>query len=640
MTIESPAEAPPAVPAAADIALDPLAGNEFVVLVGSPVRCAREVPSATAGAAVLRVPAVEADFAGLAGMAAVVEAVLPFVRAEAPELIRESELDPRFYPLSAGQIREFGATLARTVKFAVIRRIGRESHQAALGIDRIARTLLEVRRRCPSLAGGLTIVIDDAHRWDRPSLRCLHRCVHLADSAPAVSVLACARPLADAVESEDDFAGLAARARHRFFARMATVGAVRVRNLPDPGPGWRPPVAAGQPVGALLDGMGDALVLQNYEEIYRLAAQLRPADASADELADAFRLVGIADAQLRDFDAAKDRLARAVTLTTSTPFRAHLLSLLGLIETKRSYDLDAAAACYDEGLALLDATAEDEAAADVERGWLLNGYALVHAIRARQVAEPARGELFAKAFSLEFEAFALVREVRNLEGAYLRQNVIANIVFLLEITQRHGEAAAFWRKALDPYLVRDDSGFWVAFTARLGYLHCQAGDVDTGLAELEAALAACRRSLDHFTAEDVELKIAFAHTLGRNWRAAHARYLAAWRIAHRQRERDVCAEALTGMLWCLAELGESDGLSALAASVRAKLPGTRLAGQLAGLAVDPGQLTRSLAEAGITLPKPTPKSRAYIPSVDLEGAPDHDMNRFLAWGTRNAPQLS
>jgi hypothetical protein len=49
----------------------------------------------------------------------------------------------------------------------------------------------------------------------------------------------------------------------------------------------------------------------------------------------------------------------------------------------------------------------------------------------------------------------------------------------------------------------------------------------------------------------------------------------------------------------------------------------------AGPAAD---LVGDLTAAGLPRPVPSPKLRAYIPGVDLEGTPSRDLNRYLVWG--------
>src|SRR5439155_12135650 len=95
----------------------------------------------------------------------------------------------------------------------------------------------------------------------------------------------------------------------------------------------------------------------------------------AEQEAQTRRLLGIAHAQLDDFSAAGRELERAAELTDNCAFAAHLHYLQGLIDSKRSYDLDAADAHYARGLAVLDAAGEGASATSewvdrrVDRAW-------------------------------------------------------------------------------------------------------------------------------------------------------------------------------------------------------------------------------------------------------------------------------
>jgi tetratricopeptide (TPR) repeat protein len=630
------------VPALAEIAFPALQRPGFLILSGG-----QEDPAAGAMAAVVEavaphavhVPPPGPGFVSMDGIAQVRAALLPVVEREAPELLTDEWLAAA---LSTGprRARLVGMSyLAEAVTFAVTRRISRESHQAALIIDRVARTLLQVRRRCPTFAGGLALVIQDLHAWDRPSLRCLYRFVLLAEPADRLSVVAFgARPAPATSGAGDDPRVRIDPARTRFLDRLAATGVVRSLALSALGAGPVPPGPDAEEVPEdyrdLLLVLGDALVFQNYERVYHLARYALERAADAEQEAQARRLIAIADAQLDDFEAAAEGLRRAAELTADPAFAAHLHYLQGLIATKRQYNLDAADDYYARGLAVLGEPRDDEdVERRVERAWLHNGQALVKTLRAKALPDPAAREpLMAAAFDLELRAFALVRGVPGAAPAYLRHNLMANLTFLLEISRRFDDAVRFWSRAFEAYLASDSREFQVAFDARLGLLLFKAGQREQGIELLEKARAVCQETRDGFGEEELCLKLGYAYgATGDHERAYHA-YRDGLRIAHGLREADICLDALAGMAWSLADLADAEGLAALRAAIVEALPATALADQLRTLPPAPADLPASLAEAGVRRPMPSPKLRAYIPGVDLEGTPSQDLNRYLVWG--------
>lgn len=586
-----------------------------------------------------RMSPVGPGFLTLDAISQVCAALLPTVRREAPELLTDERLPEGLFAIDPYRVRQIGVGhLAEAVTFAVTRRISRESHHAALVIDRIARTILEIRRRCASFADGLTLVIPGLERWDRPSLRCLYRVVLLAEPDDRLSVVATAGP-ASVDATEDDPLARIGPARERFFARLTATGMVRATDLPLPAEPAEPEQAPDLPDEhrELLLAMGDALVFQNYERVYYLAWHALDRAADAEERAQAHRLIGIADAQLDEFASAARELALAAGLTGDPAFKAHLHYLRGLIDTKRNYNLDGADAHYANGLAVLDADGAESVEREVERAWLHTGQALVNTLRAKAATDPTeRQRLLADAFALEILAFALVRETPGAAPAYLRHNLMANLTFLLEISKRFRDAVGFWRRAFEPYLAGDSKEFRTSFDARMGVLLAKAGERDRSAAVLEEARTRCQASGDRFGEEELCLKLGFVYAAAGELERAYHAYRDGLRIAHGLREADICLEALSGMLWSLAELGATEEFDALRCAVLRALPGTTVAKRL-GAITDGEALTQALATAGIARPVPSPTLRAYIPGVDLEGTPTQDFNRYLIWSEGALP---
>ncbi|HEX6074329.1 MAG TPA: hypothetical protein VFZ32_03580 [Micromonosporaceae bacterium] len=611
----------------------------------------------TVAPSIVRVDRVGPGYVNWGGLRQVRAALLPIVEREAPELLGEEWLDAAWKMAEPYRAREVGVGyLAEAVTFAVTRRISRESHQSAQIIDRAAQALLRLRRSCPPFGGGLTLVIDDLHAWDRPSLRCLYRMVALARPTDRMSVVGFADAMGQPADRDpDDPGSRIPAARHRFFQRMASAQPVRlVAVAPSDPPGAGDDVRgapAEQPVEAdredvpqrydlLLLAMGDALVFQNYERVFDLARFALHRAADPDQEAQARRLIAIADAQLDDFGLAAQNLGRAARLTPDSGFAAHLHYLTGLIATKRHYDLDSADAAYQRGLAALgDPGEEEDVARRVERAWLHNGQALVLALRAKAAPDAeTRQQSLAAAFDLELRAFSLVRGVPGAAPAYLRHNLMANLTFLLEISGRFDEAVSFWRRAFETYLAGDSREFEVAFDARLGLLLVKAGKVDDGVAVLQQARQVAEQVSDQFGEEELCLKLGYAHTAQGDHRKAYLCYLDALRLGSRLREPDICLDALVGMLWALADAGAREEFTAVCGIVARAVPDSPLAQRLTEATGAELDLAEALTTAGVLRPRPSPKLRAYIPGVDLEGTPTQDLNRYLVWGEGRLPQ--
>lgn len=514
------------------------------------------------------------------------------------------------------------ARIAESITFAVTRRISRESHHSALLLDRLARLLLAVVRECPSLRRGVTVVVPDLERWDRPSVRLLYRLVALAEEDDPLTLVALAP-----YWRKDPADGRVAWARAIFLAHLCALPTVRAVELEEPSP---PALAIEQPqlasTGAVLVEIGAALAHQNYERVYLLCGQLGSRAETAAERAEAHRLTAIAHAQLGDYDAALAELAHARRLADDPRLRAHLSYLSGLVSTKRTYDLPRAKRHYARGLRELEGLDTSDSGVRLERAWLLNGQALVATIGAK-AAEPAERErLFEAAFGLELEAYELARGIRTPAGSYLRHNLLANITFLLEIARRYEQALEFWSRAFERYLASDSPGFQTMFDYRLGVLLFRLGRNEDALEALARVRSSCRVQHDPFTEEKVCLAEAHLAFTAGALDEALARHGEGAQLAVRLRDRGAYRLHLAGLLWAAARSGDSSRFARVAAAVADDPVGAAL---LDGARLDGLDPERALEEAGVTQPVPSPKVSPYVPSVDLEGSPDMDLNRYL-----------
>lgn len=588
-----------------------------------------------AGHDVVRCAKVTDGFASFAGMAALIATLEPAVTQEDPDLlgrVKRLVVPDHEHAGEPGGRGDLASRVGQSIVFAITRRISRESHHSAARIDGIARSLLATARSC--FRHPLAVIVEDVDRWDRPSLRCLSRAVQL--SAPddqLVLITLGTLPAAGGTELAPD-AGLKARAawaRQRFFASLRDSGSCEMDQLATSSsalPDWRLPEAPASDIDLLVE-VGLALSYQNYERVYLLCEAFLGRSQDREGTAQAHRLTGVAHAQLQDFRAAAEEFVLARDLSARPEFQAHLEYLLGLLATKRQYDLARARDHYDRGLAILDAHPGGSDEEKVERAWLWNGQALVLTLQAKASSPEDAGRLNSQSLALELKAFQQVRDVKGLAASYLRHNLLANITFLLEIRKEYEEAVTFWRRAFERYLAADHPGFLVAFDARLGLLLSKAGKPADARAALERARACCRELDDPFYEERIRLAQGFVLFTAGRLEEALASFTEGARLAAELRQPTWYGEQVAGLLHCLARLDDRDSFRTVVESLRqspSDAPWAPLLRAVSESAADPAA---SLAAAGIRLPIPSPKMPAYIPNVDLEGTPARDLNRYL-----------
>lgn len=592
-------------------------------------------------------PPLEPGFQSFAGMHALVESIYPTVREEAPALAREYDQDVEWLVSKPGpraDLEESDAAeptersdavpsdIPNSIIFAVVRRVSRESHHSAISIDRLAHFFLEAHKACASLRGARTYVIGDLESWDRPSLRCLHRVTELSTPDDNLAFVAFTLPLRASGEPGDDLQTRVTWARNRFLSRLFSEPYARFLAAPPgaraDGIRWPRPEVPRSTHGLFLE-VGSALSYQNYERVYLLCAELRGRAESDEDEAQATRLAGLAHAQLGDLPAAEEALTAAARLTVSPTFEAHLEYLVGLLSTKRHYDLDAALAHYARGLAALEREDADPAEVAVERAWLWNGQALAYTLRAKQLGPSSeRDELLRRSLELELRAYDLVKDLKTPAGSYLRHNLLANITFLLEISRRYEQAIEFWTRAFERYLAADSPAFRIAFDGRMGLLLARLGRFAEAIASLEHALEACRRTGDPFYEERLCLALGFVCYRGEDYETARDAFAEGARLAVRLRDPTALEEEVSGLLWTLVRSEGDEPLQELLEWVCATPP-VRELGERVRAALGQTDAESALEAAEIALPTPSPKLPSYIPQVDLEGTPDRDLNRYL-----------
>lgn len=581
-------------------------------------------------------PAVELEephpgYATFGALDRILEKILPIARREAPSLVDEYAPALGLFtdPAERNALGRL-VPLAESARLGTTRRISRESHDSAKIIDKVARFLALLPGRTSAYADGLILLVPGIEAWDRPSLRVLYRAALLSvPEAPLVVVGLCAPDLTPQRERPATVQERMTALRCRFLAGLAERHGVHAVHLGQDASRTFPhePVDVGDPDDAdtLLRSIGEALSFQNFERVLLIAEGARDV-VEGDLAVQVRRLSAIADAQSGDLETARAQLTAARKSSGDPVVVAHLHYLIGLLLTKRVYDLDAAMREYDMGQEVIADLVENNPQARIEYAWLLNGQALIAAMKARSVDDgSAREKLFEDAFNRAFEAFRLVSRAGGLSAFYLRHNLSANITFLLEITSRVAEARSFWERVMAAPSERESRDFILPYRLRAGLLLHKEGHADEALAAIEESLVVARDIGDPFYEERVLASLGYvAATTGRLARAEEA-FRNGMAVAARLRDIQAQQVHAAGLLWVAARR-EPDFDGEWIHHVHAWPPQARE--RLAAAFAD-GTLDEAVTELGLRPQVPGPKLPPYIPGVDLEGAPQKDLNRLL-----------
>jgi len=586
---------------------------------------------------VLEVPPPEVGFEGLAGLDAVLGALRAALGQDFDGL-RERHAKVLSLLMSEGRQEQLGrlVPVSEAAALGTTRRVSRESHTTAVWIDQAARLIVDAAQAAVCDGIQVTLNIQSADLWDRPSLRILYRAMVVAPPRQSLTVICRLRhwqPTGGRVVTvidqlrADFLASIAGQPRSLTHAAAAEV----LERAPEFDVSHIAEVALGRGPDAFLSVVGNALALQNFEraELLTRAGLMACADHEAPLMQDAtahiFRLSAIAAAQVADIDRAVEMLNSALHYAQRSEVIAHLYYLLGLLSTKRHYDMDAAHAYYKQARASL-ASAPDTAEVLVEKGWILNGIALIEAMEARASDNASsRADLFASAFREEFEAFNLVRSITGPSAFYLRFNLANNLAFLLQISGRYKEAMSFLRSiASSMFAGRLD--FEMLFKYSLGILLLKDGSHDEAAECLDRAAELALAEDDYFYAEKMYVALAYAWYSAKKYDAAADCYRNGALIAKWLGDTQAYQAHLAGLLWMvvLGDLPYNDGLSA---AVAATFPDVAL---VFAAEHDRARRIAALQHSGAAIAVPSAKLPSYIPAVDLEGTPGRDMNRVLA----------
>jgi tetratricopeptide (TPR) repeat protein len=504
-----------------------------------------------------------------------------------------------------------GRLLADSVAFAIMRRISRESFYTARIIEVGARTINAI----VSENKFRWVHVFDIDRLDRPTLKVLARAMLLlSHNAGFAWVWHSESDPTDANES----ANIILTSRKQLLQQLTfmlsptLIKHENVKRLKLPNIDCHPRSAY---------DIATALVLQNYDACFLWSDSL--VESGDGVLAsEGNRLRALAAVNIGAYDRALRWLNQADNESCGPGRKAHLCYLQGLIETKRMYDLSGSTSCYRRGLAFLDNCSNGDDDIDLERAWLLNGFALNEAILWRR--NPADQARHTKSFALEREAFELVQDGDTPARNYLRFNLLANSAFLLEMKGAYETAIDVFLKTFDfmsqaPQTKRPRWRSTLGY--RIGVLHYKAGQLEKALEILQKAAEEGDDIANWPSQERIFRGVGTVLLeLGRFSEAANI-FSAGLKMCRTARSRQGTFEHARGLICSLLQQDKR----AAAAELNEEMETVESVSLL-----ENGYKTSTL-RADYFRPSPlSPKLPAYFPDLDLEGMPVVDLNRFLS----------
>lgn len=539
-----------------------------------------------------------------------------------------------------GKKRARNSSVGESIVSAVVRRISRESHHYALFIDKAARFMIElVNELSNSKYLQLYIVLNDFNNWDRPSLRIVNRFNVLNESYPVTWIALDNEIKHNLFANNPTFYKRLQFIRKQFLSQFLRIQPRVTKDLYNPQ--GQVNAVRKYPIKKLSlekkflrDSMRNAaeeLAFQNYERVYVILEPLFGNLIDKELQAQVYRLIALTDASRGDYNLAYELLSKAYKASKLETYKAHIKYLQGLIQTKRYYDLKAAGQDYEIGMSRLEKVTHRNHQFLLEKAWLLNGQALVHSLIAKNLSKKTASRELEKALSLEIQAFNMAKGKRGSDFAYLRYNLLANITFLLEITKQYDKAIKFWTKAFEQYLISKDSSFEIAYYTRLGLLEFKEGLVKNSIEKLKKALESSVSIRDPFYEEKVLYSIAFIQLQEKQFSESLFYFKKGLMITKDLREMSSFYMHLRGVLWNAAYLKNNKlfwDTAGLGLNFIVDEHNKTLLNSLKKN-IKNKNLINLLKNNHMELPLPSPKLPSYIPSIDLEGIPSQDINRYL-----------
>jgi tetratricopeptide (TPR) repeat protein len=264
----------------------------------------------------------------------------------------------------------------------------------------------------------------------------------------------------------------------------------------------------------------------------------------------------------------------------------------------------------------------------VEKAWLYNGLALVATMDARRSDDHSgeRERLLRNAFELEFAAFRMVRGMPGDSAFYLRYNLSHNLAFLLQIAGRHEKAEEMLRSVSAAMLETGRADFLLLHRYAIGILQLRRRGYQEALATFAAAVETAVGLDDPFYLERTLVAAGYTALRAGDHEASARHYRHGARTARMLADEEAYAQHLAGLLWSLTLADQAWSQHEIEAA-RQWYPAVAQAYESGA---DRDALTQALTVAGADVVPPSAKLPAYLPTVDLEGAPGRDLNRFLA----------
>jgi tetratricopeptide (TPR) repeat protein len=476
------------------------------------------------------------------------------------------------------------------VTFALERRISRENVSLALQLEKLA---LWIREHLNRLVEIRTLVIPNLECYDDISLKMLARVIPFVGKR---WILQCS----SSVDADK------ARLIQRFSASVKHLIAVAPS-------AYKAQLNPLDHIASPLDFLRRELVLTNYSACLTLGRKLLSSPGtSATDRAEILKISALALLNRGLTEDALELLRQSEEVAPKLTRKAHIACLTSLLSQKRMYNTTSTLQHIERGLQYVDEDAsrgDDPEEVSLERAWLLNSLALTHAIQYRK-----RGDVSAANQALRSvqKAFDLSRPLKSPSAMYLRFNLAANSVFMLEMLGLYARALETLEQSFSHTLSSgnfDDSDGAEAFHYRRAVLIAKARDKGEAVSILKKLVPAYMDKKAWFLAERVLRAMTFFSVeLGR---FEEARAFAEEGLGICESSRSVAgAAAHTQNLFKIRQIMLNGGDQS----------------EKSVEFVDPGETTSSRASS---IPKAPPKLPAYIPELDLEETPKVDLNNFL-----------
>jgi len=305
----------------------------------------------------------------------------------------------------------------------------------------------------------------------------------------------------------------------------------------------------------------------------------------------------------------------------SAVLRSRIYYLIGLINAKRLGDLDEAKNNFEQGksLALGNENSDDnDAEKKFEASWHENGLALLQVMQAVRVDKDEMQKFLDCALSLEKSALSRITPLSGPEIDYLKYNLAANIIFLLEIGGHFSEALDLFSSIFSGLILTENPvAPEISMTVyyRMGLLQFKSGDQEGAFDSLRKALNLSKQSQNAYSGARVQYALAHYYFEAGLQEDALIHFTELSQMVDESLDTQLATDALGLVRYWQESLSDSSfGMTALEKllSVKADFGGEH-------------------GPHSTHKPKISPKLPAYNSLVDLLPTPGGDLNkRFSA----------